>query len=216
MGTDATILRLRAFSCSWYVRLMAMYTVRSITHSLQSVIASTEAALGELYSSANSPKPLHQRTMSCRPSLRKHLANAALDLAKSTVHRSRGAQNHARSTPEHIPMAFLRARKGCLTSRVLLRVSRYCGPFDRDEKGIYQNTVQRRSARRSTALPARGVCVHFFGDIACGFAADEHITCALFQDVKLCGVCVTLADDGGSAADHLQGHAAKDGLPCWQ
>lgn len=41
---------------------MAMYTARSIAHSLQSVIASTEAALGELYSSASSPNPLRSHS----------------------------------------------------------------------------------------------------------------------------------------------------------
>ena len=39
---------------------MAMYTARSMTHSLQSVMASTEAARGALYSSASSPKPLRR------------------------------------------------------------------------------------------------------------------------------------------------------------
>ena len=65
-------------------------------------------------------------------------------------------------------------------------------------------------------LPARSVGVHFLGNIAGGIAADEDVACALLQDVELCGVCVALADDGGSPADHLQRHATENSLPRWQ
>ena len=58
MGTEVTIARLSVASSSWCARLMAPYTARSMTHSLQSVTASTVAARGALYSSASSPKPL--------------------------------------------------------------------------------------------------------------------------------------------------------------
>ena len=53
--------RLSAASSSACARLMTVYTARSITHSLQSVSASTVAARGALYNSASSPNPLHAR-----------------------------------------------------------------------------------------------------------------------------------------------------------
>ena len=66
------------------------------------------------------------------------------------------------------------------------------------------------------AAPARGVGVHFLGNIAGGIAADEDIARPLLQDIELCGICVALADNGGPPADHLQRHATEDGLPRWQ
>ncbi len=58
MGTAAISARFCAPSCSTYVRLMAAYTRRSMTQSLQSAAASTVAARGALYSSASSPNAL--------------------------------------------------------------------------------------------------------------------------------------------------------------
>ena len=55
---------------------MAIYTARSMTHSLQSVMASTEAARGALYSSASSPKPLR----SAKPAVNAHARRMTPDL----------------------------------------------------------------------------------------------------------------------------------------
>lgn len=48
----------RAPTFCWSVRLMAVYTARSITHSLLSAAATTVAARGAEYSRASSPKEL--------------------------------------------------------------------------------------------------------------------------------------------------------------
>ena len=68
---------------------MARYTARSMTHSLQSVIASTEAARGALYSSASSPKPLRRASSAVRA----HARRMALDLDVATVEQAIQSQN---------------------------------------------------------------------------------------------------------------------------
>ena len=60
MGMPPMSLRRSAAACRCASCLMTWYTVRCITHSLQSVVAFTVAALGAEYSSASSPKPLQQ------------------------------------------------------------------------------------------------------------------------------------------------------------
>lgn len=57
-GTRSNSTRSSRACCSVYMRLMALYTRRSITHSRQSVVARTEAVQGAEYSGASSPKPL--------------------------------------------------------------------------------------------------------------------------------------------------------------
>ena len=61
-GTALRSLRLCA-AVDWVACiLMALYTARSITHSLQGELARTVAALGAEYNSASSPKPLQMST----------------------------------------------------------------------------------------------------------------------------------------------------------